>query len=147
VIIQLLPDQIPRYWPDILMSLQEAAPPLVHHSAEKYNNILMSLLVGRMQAWVSVDTEPEEPVVRGVLTTTIVTEGCSGTRMLLLFSGYSTGEVPQKLWLEGMEAFKRFARAQECNMIGVYSDVAYMRDKVKELGATVETFAYWILED
>ena len=147
MIIQLLPDQIPRYWEEIRQSLVEAAPPLIHHDPEKYSNILLSLLAGRMQCWISVDTEQEPHKVLGILTTTIVTDSCSGTKMLLLYSGYSTGNVSHDYWLEGMEAFRKFAKAQGCNMVGVYTSVPYMKQKIKDLGATVEAFGYWTLED
>ena len=147
MIIQLLPDQIPRYWEDIKQSLYEAAPPLMHQAPDKYSNILLSLLAGRMQCWVSADTTKDPHEILGVLTTTIVSDACSGTKLLLLFSGYSTGNVDHEFWLEGMEAFKRFAKAKGCNMIGVYTSIPYMVEKIKKLGASTETFGFWVLED
>ena len=147
MIVQLLPDQVPNFWEDIKTSLEESAPPLMVRNTERVNNILMSLLVGRMQCWVSVDTSKEPHIVKGVLTTSVVSDNCSGTKMLLIYSGYSLGEVEDEFWIEGLKAFRDYAKSQGCAIVGTYSSIPYMKERLGKLGADLETFGYWVLED
>jgi len=147
MLIQLLPDQIPEFWEDIKYSLEESAPPLFIRTQEQLNNILMSLLAEKMQCWVSVDTEKDPHEIKGVMTSTIINDGISGTRMFLLYSGYSTGEVEDSFWIEGLKVFKKYAKSKRCKLIGAYSSIPYMKERFAKLGANLETFGYWVLED
>lgn len=143
MIIQLLPEQVPGFWSDIKASIQAAVPPLLHESPEKMNNILMSMLIGRMQVWISADQQESGTVVKGVIVTTVMTEECSGTKLLLFYSGYSTGDVSQKLWQEGMNTFNDFAKAQGCERLGLYTKLPYMVQLMKQFGASEDTFMFW----
>ena len=147
MIVQLLPEQISHFWGDIKISLEESAPPLFVANAERLNNILMSLLTGRMQCWVSIDTKKDPQIVKGVLTSTIVIDQCSGTKTFLIYSGYSLGEVEDEFWIEGLRAFSKFAKSKGCQLVGTYSTIPYMKERLAKLGANLETFGYWILED
>ena len=143
MIIQLLPEQVPGFWSDIRASIQAAAPPLLHETPEKMNNILMSILLGRMQVWVVADQGEEGTVVQGIIVTTVMAEECSGTRLLLFYSGYSIGGASMELWQEGMRVFNEFAKAQKCEKLGLYTQVPFMKKHLAALGASEDSFMFW----
>jgi hypothetical protein len=143
MIIQLLPEQVPGFWTDIKESIQAAVPPLLHDLPEKINNILMSILVGRMQVWVVADQSDDETIVQGIIVTTVMSEACSGTRLLLFYSGYSMGEAKQELWAEGMQVFNDFAKVNSCEKLGLYTQVPYMKELLARFGASKDTFMFW----
>lgn len=143
MIIQLLTDQIPEFWPDIKESIQAAVPPLLHDSPEKLNNILMSMLIGKMQVWVVADQKDQGTIVQGVIVTTVMEESCSGTKLLLFYSGYSLGEASQELWADGMKVFNDFAKAQGCEKLGLYTQLDYMKKLMASFGASEDTFMFW----
>ena len=143
MLIQLLPEQVPGFWSDIKASIRAAVPPLLHDNPEKINNILMSILAGRMQVWVIADQQEEGTIVQGIIVTTIMTEYCSGTRLLLFYSGYSIGEASPELWQEGMRVFNDFAKVNKCEKLGLYTQLPHMRKVLKGLGAAEDTFMFW----
>ncbi|MCK5603339.1 hypothetical protein KAR91_15755 [Candidatus Pacearchaeota archaeon] len=143
MIIQLLPEQVPGFWFDIKESIQAAVPSLLHDSPEKMNNILMSILIGRMQVWVVVDQQESGTIVQGIIITTVMTEECSGTRILLFYSGYSIGEASIELWKEGMQIFNGYAKSKGCEKLGLYTQLPYMKKHLAMLGASEDTFMFW----
>jgi len=147
MIIQLLPEQIPGFWPDIKESIQAAAPPIFHETPEKMNNILMSMLIGKMQVWVLANQEEEATIVKSVIVTSIVSDSCSNTRMFLFYSGYSANPVSQKLWAESIDEFRKIAKGLDCDLMGFYSELPYMTEQARKTGASIENFAFWKLED
>ena len=143
MIVQLLPDQVPSFWPDIKESIIQAVPPTLTVTLESLNNLLTSMLLRHMQVWVVVDQHGMDSQVQAVMVTNILDDNCSGTKILQIYSLYSLGNMSDELWQEGFDALKDFAKVSGCSKIGSYTQVEEVAMRAKQLGAKEDTFLYW----
>lgn len=115
MLIQLLPDQVSRYWEQIRYSIGMALPPTIPLNIDM-NRVLESLLSGDLVAWVSVDDRTKNIVA--IVTTTITIDIPSNSKNLLIYSIFGmTDRVGKANWLEGFDALKKYAKKQGCNKI------------------------------
>ena len=141
MLVKLLPEQIARTWPDIRLSVIEAYPPIARFGEDTLNNVLKSLLVGTMEAWVVCNDE-RKPI--GILLTTFSEDFCSGTRSLVLYTLWTKGGTSKKIWLDGWNAMVKYAKSKGCTLITSYSDSPQIL-KMAELtgGETKMHFLRW----
>jgi len=115
-------EQISKFWEVIEHSIDGSLPPTVGEVPDKMNNILTALLNGSMQCWVSHKKEEGINKLEGVMTTAVTVDFCSGTKTLLLYSGFGYRGFDRQTWMEGFEAISKYARSIHCNKIAAYSD-------------------------
>lgn len=121
LLIKLVDEQIAAYWDIIRVAIQKSLPPVAHESPEKMNNILQEILLGRIQVWC-VSPDPEMKQVRTLVTTTILIDGPSKTRSLLIYSLYSfTSLGPDEMDCI-FEGLYKWAKANSCNRAIAYTD-------------------------
>lgn len=120
MLVRLTPDQIGDYWPMIEQSIVAALPPIVSEQAGAVKNILVSLLSGIMDCWVSFDTETK--TILGTVTTVIASDPISGTRDLLIYTVHGFGSLQERHWQEGFVTIRKWARANNCSRITAYTD-------------------------
>ncbi len=110
MLIRLLPEQISHRWDMIKRTIAETSPPYADTSPGALNNILMSLLNGSLQCWISVvDGE-----VDAIATTCIEEDIHSGARNVLMYSVFALRQTTSKSWIEAFEAIRKYARGERC---------------------------------
>ena len=119
MLLKLMPEQVSEYWDGIKFAVEEALPPVVGETPEKMNNILMALLNGEMDCWVSY--RKEESGVVGFVITTITHDSCSDTTNLLLYVIYGMDQTKGVDWIEGYQALRKFALSKGCHRIIGYT--------------------------
>lgn len=135
MLTKLLPDQISKFWDVIKYAIEQSLPPLVGEHPNKMGNILAACLDGSVTVWASYHREGEKTIFEGVLLTQILYDKPSRTKNLLLYClyGYS-GTVPET-WLGGLEKLIRYCKAKKCTQIVAYTEVPYLVELAKKLGA------------
>ena len=111
--VRLLPEQIAVRWDAIKHTIIESSPPYVDDSQEAMNNVLMSLLNGTLQCWVSVVDKQVDMIV----TTCIEEDFHSRTRNLLIYSLFGVRMLTGKSWVEGFDTMRKYALGEGCSAI------------------------------
>jgi hypothetical protein len=137
-------DQVSRGWKDVKVALESSVPIMPGESQAKYNNILTALLDGTMQCWVSWDYVEDGVKISLLVITQLLTDPFAETKSCLIYCVYSTG-TPRKEWVESMESFFKWCRAQGCTKVLGYSNVPSILKHAYEWGCDVRGFVTYTL--
>jgi hypothetical protein len=132
MLVRLMPNNIANLWDSIRSGLEASLPPIVGEVPYKMTNILNGMLEGSLQCWVSYEKETKQP--SAYILTTVVSEGISGTKNLLIYCVYGFENITEKQWAEGLEALKTFGKSRGCSMVTAYTELPYIEEVVKSLG-------------
>lgn len=113
MLIRLLPEQISYRWEIIKKTIVETSPPYADTSHEAMNNILMSLINGSLQCWISVI----DGKVDAILTTCIEEDIHSKTKNLIIYSLYGMRMLTGRSYVEGITALNKYAIGEGCEAI------------------------------
>lgn len=143
MLLKLSADQISRYWEDIKTALVAAVPPLGQSDQAHVSQFLENLLLGRLQAWLLIEKKGEgEQVtydIKALTVTTVWRDLGTGAKNLLIYALYGYSFVEPALWKDGLEALRKFARAEGCHQIVAFTKVPRVIQIAKELGGDSET--------
>jgi len=135
MLVKLLPEQIPRVWSDIRLSVVEAYPPFIVLTEDALSNILKSLLIGAMDCWVIVT---EEKKAIGIILTSFNEDFCSGSRSLNVYSMWSSGGLTKKIWLDGWNTLTKYAKGKGCSLMVGYTNVPSIINLFRKMGGEAE---------
>uniref|UniRef100_A0A6M3JA18 N-acetyltransferase domain-containing protein n=1 Tax=viral metagenome TaxID=1070528 RepID=A0A6M3JA18_9ZZZZ len=138
MLLLLLPEQVSEHWDKIKLAVEKSLPPLVGEGPEKMNNILMSLLDGYLQCWLSFRDDGREGV--GFVITSILSDRCSDTNSLLLYCIYGFKKTKGSDWIEGYEALRKFAKSRGCYRIVAYTKEENLIRIAERFGGDTYTF-------
>ncbi len=137
MLVRLLPDQVSGYWETLKDSIDSSLPPIAGDSADRLKNIMVSILSGTMDCWVSF-TDKDGVEINGVIVTTIVNDTNSGTKDLLIYSVYGITNMMKGSWEEGQQVLAKWAIANKCGRITGYTNVESIITAVKRLGGSAD---------
>jgi hypothetical protein len=131
-----MPDQVASQWDVLKFAIENSLPPIVGGRLDRMNNILNSLLVESMHAWVSctIHGNGADPSIEGVVVTTFTEDGCSGTRNLLIYCLYAFNRTFLESWQDGISTLLKYAQSKGCSRIIGYTDVEAVVKRVEALG-------------
>ncbi len=130
-LVKLLPDQITRNWDTIGYAIEISLPPTAVKSDETMNNILMALLDGRIDCWISLN---EDGRIGGVISTVVMYDDIVGVKNLLIYSLFAFEWADENAWLDGLEALKKYAIGKGCSRITGYTEFDSIIERVKSMG-------------
>ena len=130
MLVQLTEEQVTEYWTLISQALVASAPPNVDLRGDYLSDILESLLLGRMKAWVV--TDEKKIYILGV--TGISVDEVLQQRNLIIYSIYSIGGLSNNLWAESLRQLRKYATAQKCRAIVGFTNVPKIVHIAKKLG-------------
>ena len=122
MLVRLTPEQVAEYWEGIKFAVEESLPPVAVEKPGTLNRILEAMLVGIIQAWVSLRREDKKVVA--LVTTTVADDNISRTKSLLIYSTYAFEQSEKSDWIEGFAALSKFAKGMKCDNITAYSNEA-----------------------
>jgi len=131
MLLQLLPDQVTRYWEDIEKGLERALPP---GPLGRSQRILTGLLTGSVQMWISYQRDKDKVVVDGAALTKIREDEIFGIRDLEVFCVWAIRKTHRNTWTEGIKALLAFGRGRGCNRLTGWTDVPFLKDLIKDNG-------------
>lgn len=136
MLVRVLPNQVCDHWDVVSYGIQQSLPPITLESPRRMNNILESLLLGRMDLWIGL----EEDKVRGLVVTAFSYDKNSDVQDLLIYSIYGFEDLSTELIMEGMETLKKFAVSNGCKRVTAYSKVEAVINMMKRFGS--EEYSY-----
>ena len=119
MLLRLLPEQISEQWDKIKDAIMKTFP----RSEDKIdmNAVLMDLLNGGMQCWVSC--RKEDNVIEGLVTTQVVEDHHGGGKSLLIYSLFGYQMDTKGVWEEGFKTLSIFAKGESCWRITYFTNV------------------------
>ena len=141
MLTRLLPDQISKFWDVIKYAIEQSLPPIVGEHPDKMNRILSAALSGRVDVWASYEKLENSIRFEGIAVTKMIYDDASDTKNLLVYCMYGYDKIDDNSWVRDLEAVARYAASKNCAQIIGYTDVPYIVELAKELGAEkVQTF-------
>lgn len=133
MLLQLTPEQVSKLWGIVKPAILNALPPFSSEKNYIGNNILDSLLIGKLQCWVSYK-DGDLKTSDGIITTMVVQDDITGGKNLLIFSAFSFTVVDLKQYLEGFTAIREYAKKLGCESLVWYTENEKLIEKMKNLG-------------
>ena len=141
MIVKLLPAQITKHWDIIKFGVERSVPPIAGETPDKINNILRSLIEESMQCWASVQVKDDKTLIEGIVLTTVVMDGITGTKSLLVYSIYSfSNESNDMSWIEANKKFLLYAKGRGCDFVIGYTSNKNIIKFIKRMGGDVTAF-------
>jgi len=135
MLLRLLPEQISVQWDEIKRAITEVLP----RSTGKVdmNEILMDLLNGSMQCWLSCRRSKEGNTVEGLIVTQVIKDRFEGGKSLLIYSlcGYQMDN--REAWEESFRSLSAFAKGEGCQRITAFTNVSSLIKLAERLGGDV----------
>jgi hypothetical protein len=109
------------------------------------NNLLEMLLLGQADCWTSYDSQDDNKV-NFIGITVPIYNGITGEKNLLLYNVTNTDHMDLKtsnrLWLEGLQAFRKYMKANGFSKLVSYFDTDNNRSLrlVKRFGAEIKYY-------
>jgi hypothetical protein len=109
------------------------------------NNLLEMILLGQADCWTSYDAEDNNKV-NFIGITVPIYNGITGEKNLLLYNVTNTDHMDLKtsnrLWLEGLQAFRKYMKANGFSKLVSYFDTDNNRSLrlVKRFGAEIKYY-------
>lgn len=145
--LKFYPEQVARHWDKIGHAIENSLPPITdsRKSLDRMNRILESILAGKMEVHLFVVHENERPIIYAVTTTAIIYPVDSDDKELLLYSVYASRTLGREIIFQGIELFKKYAKAQGCIAVSAYTN----NEAIKKFFAMIgggSSFTYLRLE-
>ncbi len=141
MIVELLPEQVAEYWEEISDAIEKSLPPIADGEKEGVmEDVLESLIGGKLQCWTSYQMDGEVQVVNGIGTTAVIEDTVSKTRVLLIYSTYAVGPTTGKDWQEAFEGMVRYAQNRRCTRISAYTTNEKIVENARQFDAAEETY-------
>lgn len=122
MIIQLLPEQVVRFWDMLRFAIAETFMPRNSCTNEHLRAILSNLLAGKMQCWMAFEMVEKERKFIGFIVTRIAEEPAIKERCLFIDSIYAFQTVPESIMFKAQEILERFAIKNSCKSIVTLTD-------------------------
>ena len=147
MIHKLNPDTILQDWEVLKVGLAQAIP-LTDKPVDSYlNDLLLSIVDGRVEGWVIYDRVEEVNKIYGVFCTTVTTDIVTREPSLLIYALYTTTFTPQKVWDSAIESLVKVARERGIPTITAFTRVPRVVEIAAKLGGDVgATFITWRLK-
>ena len=134
MLTKLLPDQVSKFWDVIRYAIENSLPPIAGESPDKMKKILMSLLTGKSQCWVSYEINESSKVFEAIVITRIFYDDASDTKSLLIYCLYGYEHIKQSSFTSGLKTLVKFAGSRGCERIIAYTSEPGVIKLVNRLG-------------
>lgn len=117
LLLKMLPEQVNELWHNFAPLIAQSLPPIVYNSRLRMANVLRSILMEELEVWVYYDENKQE---RYVVSSLIRTDPVSLGKDFLIYSFTSLGQIVPKHFENGLGVLKKYARANNCDVITAY---------------------------
>ena len=144
MLIKMIPEAISATWDEISYHIERALPE-GERTETTMSNLLKMLLLGQADCWTSYDSENNNKV-NFVGVTVPIYNGITGEKNLLLYNVTNSINMDLKtsnrLWLEGVQTFKKYAKANGFSKLVSYFETDNHRSLklVRRLKAEVKYY-------
>ena len=135
MIVMMTPEEVSKQWGVVRHAIEGSMPSNRSVTEAGMNNILMSILDGRMQCWAM----EKEGKVQAIATTVYFFDPC-GDKTLCVYSLYGYEIISDRMWKEALEKLGEFAKRNGCRYVVAYTVDKRVIDIADKNGATAEIF-------
>jgi hypothetical protein len=141
MLVKLLPEQVANFWEVLGSQIAPVLAPVVDVTPDVMNNILSSIMVGKMDCWAIVTKTENLVKLNGTILTAIIVDDFTEVRNLLIYSMYGNGNISMQDWQKGKETLVKYAKSKNCKKIVAYTSNDNIKNLADRLGAvTSEVF-------
>ena len=133
MLVQLLPDQISRYWQQFREAIKLGMQPITD---EELKETLDSVLKGRLTAWVSGN----ESGINGFVLTCIGHDDIVNKKSFIIYFAHRFGEATKGDWFHGINTLKRAAQRLGCYRVVAYTESQEVVQLCQALGGRLKEF-------
>ena len=144
MLLKMIPEAVSATWDQISYQVERAMPE-GEKTERTMNNLLEMILLGQADCWTSYDAEDNNKV-NFIGITVPIYNGITGEKNLLLYNVTNTDHMDLKtsnrLWLEGLQAFRKYMKANGFSKLVSYFDTDNNRSLrlVKRFGAEIKYY-------
>ena len=144
MLLKMIPEAVSATWDQISYQVERAMPE-GEKTERTMNNLLEMILLGQADCWTSYDAEDDNKV-NFIGITVPIYNGITGEKNLLLYNVTNTDHMDLKtsnrLWLEGLQAFRKYMKANGFSKLVSYFDTDNNRSLrlVKRFGAEIKYY-------
>ena len=139
-LLQLLPDQVMKYWNTIKPCILQALPPYIFITDEVILHLQEKLLLGTLTCWVAIDAL-NASTIYGFCTTEFILDPVVESKNLLVYTVSVVNDHPESMWEYCAKILLKYAKANGCEKIIAYSNNEHMLKISERLGGNT----YWHL--
>jgi len=140
IIVQLLPDQVPKYWEIIKYVTVKANHYAERDIPKQLNFLLFKLLSCKAQCFIGVGEETRQ--VEAMLITSIINDKITDERSVFINVLYSFKVNSLDEWQDHSRVLLKLAKKHKCNIITTYSNNDRVFDILEKLGFIKRTNLY-----
>jgi hypothetical protein len=140
----MIPEAVSATWDQISYQVERAMPE-GEKTERTMNNLLEMILLGQADCWTSYDSQDGNKV-NFIGITVPIYNGITGEKNLLLYNVTNTDHMDLKtsnrLWLEGLQAFRKYMKANGFSKLVSYFDDTNNRSfrLAKRFGAEIKYY-------
>lgn len=145
MLLRMIPEAVAKTWPEIRRNIEMALPE-GEKTESTMNNLLEMILLGQAQCWTSYDSENNNKV-NFIGVTVPIHNGITGEKNLLLYNVTNSDDgmslkTSNRLWLEGLQAFTKYMKANGFSKLVSYFDDTNNRSfrLAKRFGAEIKYY-------
>jgi hypothetical protein len=144
VLLRMIPEAVSATWDQISYQVERAMPE-GEKTERTMNNLLEMILLGQADCWTSYDSQDGNKV-NFIGITVPIYNGITGEKNLLLYNVTNTDHMDLKtsnrLWLEGLQAFRKYMKANGFSKLVSYFDDTNNRSfrLAKRFGAEIKYY-------
>lgn len=140
MIIQLLPQDIPRYWDAIKFACKKVDEIDEEHMPAYMNELLVALLNSQAQCFVRISDDRKE--LQALVVTKILHNAQWDEKYLYVQALYSWEIVEENIWQRDIDFIKAFAKREGCRYVGAMSRNKRAQDIMQMIGFSEYTRIY-----
>ena len=145
MLLRMIPEAVSATWDEISAQLERAMPES-EKTERTMSNLLEMLLIGQADCWTSYDSENDNKV-NFIGVTVPIYNGITGEKNLLLYNVTNSDsemdlKTSNRLWLEGLQAFRKYMKANGFSKLVSYFDDTNTRSfrLAKRFGAEIKYY-------
>ena len=144
MLLRMIPEAVSATWDQISYQVERAMPE-GEKTERTMNNLLEMILLGQADCWTSYDSQDGNKV-NFIGITVPIYNGITGEKNLLLYNVTNTDHMDLKtsnrLWLEGLQAFRKYMKANGFSKLVSYFDDTNNRSfrLAKRFGAEIKYY-------
>ena len=118
MLVKLIPEQVSDNWDILAPYFADSLPPIVKYTREGMANILRAVLFEDLHVFIYYNEDDE---AQYIVSACIQSDVVVLQRRLVVYTVSAVRDMNAKLWEDGLDSLKKFARSENCHSIVAYS--------------------------
>lgn len=139
MLLRMMPEKAAEMWHEIVPVMLTTLPE-DERGQDVINNVLSMVVSNIAQIWLSYE-QGEEKKINGMVFTSTIYDGFTGSKNLLVYSLAKIGDIDSKtvdkMTIEGFEALSKYAKKHGFKKLIGYTELDRVKEIVENLNGKV----------